>query len=307
MGQNDLNDDFLAKWADKSLSNEEQISFEKTQEGKLLKTILKGTDLLDVPAYDMDKVFANTRSLITSKRHIRKKKTLLKWSYLVAASIALLIVVNLFLFDTDKSYKTSIGEQLAVVLPDSSEVILNAKSKIDCNFKDWKISRKINLKGQAFFKVNKGSDFIVQTKLGDVSVLGTKFTVNAVDSIFEVICFEGKVKVEHEKFEEFLTKGQALKYVNSKLNQWNVESNEPSWIIVECSFVNAPLRQVILALEKQYDISINAQNIDQDILFTGGFTHSDLSIALKSVFDAFDIKYTFSSTNSKQIILSKGK
>jgi len=307
MGQNDLNDDFLAKWADKSLPEEEQISFEKTKEGKLLKTILKGTDLLDVPAYDMDKVFANTRSLITSKNHIRKNKALFKWSYLVAASVALLIVMNVFLFDTDKSYKTKLDEQLAVVLPDSSEVILNARSKIDYNLKDWKINRKVNLKGQAFFKVNKGSDFIVHTKHGNVSVLGTKFTVNAVDSIFEVICFEGKVKVEHEKFKEVITKGQALKYINSNLDQWHVVSKVPSWLIVECSFVNAPLRQVILALEKQYDISINAKNIDQDILFTGGFTHSDLSIALKSVFDAFDIKYVYSSSNTKHIILSKGK
>jgi len=307
MEQKYMNDDFLAKWADNSLSEKERIAFEKTKEGRLLKTVLKGTDLLDVPAYDKDKVFANTQSLIKPNRSIRKNQTLFKWSYAVAASVALLIVMNLFLFNTDQSYKTNFGEQLAVVLPDSSEVILNAKSKIDYNLKDWKTNRKVNLKGQAFFKVNSGSDFIVQTKHGDVSVLGTKFTVNAVDSIFEVICFEGKVKVEHEKIEEFLTKGQALKYVNSKLDQWQVESNVPSWIIVECSFVNAPLKQVILALEKQYNISINAENINQDILFTGGFTHSDLSIALKSVFDPFDIKYTFSSTNSKQIILSKGK
>jgi len=307
MKQRYMYDDFLAKWADKSLPEEEQASFDKTKEGKLLKTVLKGTDLLEVPAYDKDKVFANTQSLIKPNRSIRKNQNLFKWSYAVAASVALLIVMNLFLFNTDQSYKTNFGEQLAVVLPDSSEVVLNAKSEIDYNIKDWKRNRKVNLKGHAFFRVNKGSDFIVQTDHGNVYVLGTKFTVNSIDSIFEVICFEGKVKVEHGKFKEIISKGQALRYVNSKLDQWNVESSTPFWIIDESSFVNAPLRHVILALEKQYNISINAENIDQNIQFTGGFTHTDLAIALKSVFDAFDIKYTYSSTNSKQVILSKGK
>ena len=41
----------------------------------------------------------------------------------------------------------------------------------------WKNERSVNLDGEGFFKVAKGSKFDVETSAGTVSVVGTQFNV----------------------------------------------------------------------------------------------------------------------------------
>ncbi len=73
------------------------------------------------------------------------------------------------------------GAKCKVVLPDSTEVWLNAGSKISYakNFNDSE--RRLNLIGEAYFDVtaNKEKPFLVQTSDILVRALGTKFNVKA--------------------------------------------------------------------------------------------------------------------------------
>ncbi|MHB1277690.1 MAG: FecR domain-containing protein, partial [Bacteroidia bacterium] len=75
-----------------------------------------------------------------------------------------------------------------VVLPDSSVVYLNHKSKISYN-KNF-TPRTVNLEGEAFFSVNDGTTpFTVKTESGeDVVVKGTEFfmAVTSVGTVVEV-------------------------------------------------------------------------------------------------------------------------
>ena len=59
----------------------------------------------------------------------------------------------------------------------------------------------------------------------------------------------------------------------------------------ESSFVSVPLKYVILELEKQYNLEIDAIKIDDSIIFTGSFSNKDLKLALTSVFKTMNIKY----------------
>ncbi|WP_062054669.1 FecR family protein [Aquimarina longa] len=297
----DLNntDDFLAKWASGELSEQEMNTFRQSKDYILYETILEGTKLLDVPKVDNERLFERIHEDV-----IKNKKVIPmipKWLYAVAASIAL-IIGSTFFFNQNTTYQSGFGEQLTIILPDGSETILNAKSKLYYKKSNWKNSeRTVFLEGEAFFKVKKGSTFSVKSKDRTVSVLGTQFNVNANHDFFEVICYEGKVKVANTTISKIITKGEAVRNINSSFEEWKLNDTVPSWTIGESSFTNTPLEQVITALENQYQITINSQYIDTNQRYSGGFTHTNLKNALQTIFDAMNIKFNFTDKNTIEL------
>ena len=106
------------------------------------------------------------------------------------AAAACLALVLFFTFGrpSGTSISSSPAEMLTHVLPDRSTVRLNADSRIRVNEKKWEEKRQLALTGEAYFEVEKGQTFRVETDLGDVEVLGTKFNVYSRSGIFEVFC-----------------------------------------------------------------------------------------------------------------------
>jgi len=93
------------------------------------------------------------------------------------------------------------GSQAMTVLPDGSEVWLNAGSSLRFNnTSNFKESREVRLTGEAFFKVitNKKNPFVVKTKGLDIKALGTEFNVKAYpeEKIVEATLVEGIVRIE---------------------------------------------------------------------------------------------------------------
>ena len=289
-------DDFLAKWASDELSAADKETFEKSEDYKYYKVILEGTDVLEVPPYDKEKVFEG----ITNTKAEKTKVVPLfpKWTLSVAASLVVLLGLW-FAFNTGNTkHKTDFGEQLTLKLPDNSEVILNARSSISYNKKDWKNKRTLSLVGHAYFKVEKGSSFTVETNTGQVQVLGTKFSVHDDDSIFEVICFEGMVSVKSDEVVKTITNGEAIRVIEENWEGWNTKDEFPGWLQSRSTFKNAPLQRVITAIEKQYNVSIDATAIAEDQRFTGSFTHDDLEVALRTICESMEIKFIFKDENT---------
>ena len=191
---------------------------------------------------------------------------------------------------------------MSFTLPDGSKVILNSKSKLSYKKRNWGVdNRRVSLSGEAFFKVEKGAEFLVETKKGKVKVLGTQFTVNSYAQVFEVICFEGKVKAESQNHTEILTKGKAVRLVNNAFEPFTIGDTNPTWLQNESSFSNAPLTQVIKTLENQFNVIINGETIDTNQRFTGSFTHNNLETALRTVFESMDITFTFENENTIEL------
>ncbi|WP_303315314.1 FecR family protein [Flavivirga abyssicola] len=291
-----FNDDrFLAKWLENKLSDEEKIVFEKTDDFKLYDLILKGTEILEIPSYDKEETYKRTQQKIYERK--RQKVKTLQYTFAIAASVILILGITFF-FNQNEIINTDYGERLAIVMPDKSSITLNAKSTLKYKKKKWIKDRVVNLKGEAFFRVNKGNTFKVLTNIGSVTVLGTAFTVTNQENIFEVQCFEGQVKVIKGNRKIILDKGKAIRIVGDLLEEWQIKTTKPSWISNESSFYNAPLLQVIKALENNYGITIDASSISQQTRFTGSFTNTDLDVALQIVFEAMDIQYIFNTDNT---------
>jgi ferric-dicitrate binding protein FerR (iron transport regulator) len=116
---------------------------------------------------------------------------------------------------------TPLGSKSKIRLPDGSEVVLNAGSKLRYPQAFQKDSREVFLEGEAFFNVSHDAKckFLVNTKDIAIKVYGTKFNVKAYasDKTVETTLVDGKVSVvskieggRHDKKEILLKPNQRL-------------------------------------------------------------------------------------------------
>ena len=240
----------------------------------------------------LDSTLVKIKNSITQKRNTISNKFNYKWSFSIAATLAILFGLFFLMSTNEISHKTAFGEQKIIELHDGSQVTMNSRSLIEFNPDSWDSNRILKLSGEAYFKVNKGSQFTVNTKNGNVIVLGTEFNVNSLDNYFEVICYEGKVSVSSESSEHILQSTQRIRKVNGNPSESSAtQLSKPTWIDGESTFKSVPIRYVITALENQYNIKIDSESIDDSTVFSGSFPHDNLNIALITVFDALNMKY----------------
>lgn len=294
-------DTFLARWLNNELTPKELSEFEKSSDYLLYKKIAEKSLEFSAPDYNKGKIFDEIQQKVSSKKEGKVRSLVKRLSYVAAASIVLTIGI-LFFTDASTEHVTGFGEKLAVVLPDNSKVLLNAKTTISYDASTWDEKRVVKLDGEAYFEVEKGSTFSVETPNGQVAVLGTKFNVRTHEGCFEVVCYEGKVKTSAQQHSAILTRGNAFRKQHGiSPEKWNVVHNEPTWKTGESSFKSVPLKHVIKALENQYNITFDLSKIDSDNKFTGSFTHHNLQTALQTVFVPMKIGVTFSG--NKTVVL----
>ncbi len=298
-------DTFLARWISGELTPKELSEFKKSKDYKNFKRINEGSQNLSVPAYNKNTAFSNLQTDLNKKN--KTVKLIPNWAYSAAAILVVALGIFFFLNHRTSHFKTGIGEQLVVTLPDNSKVNLNANSSISFKEKGWSENRILEFSGEAFFDVEKGSSFKVNSKQGIVEVLGTEFNVISRNNFFEIKCYEGKVKVTGSGNSDLalLTLGKAFRRYKNKNKNWTFIEKTPTWIQGESSFKDLPLHEVIKALENQYKVKFDSSHINLERRFTGSFTHKNLKLALQTVFNTMDIIYTRSKNNT--IILKDKK
>lgn len=287
-------EELIQKWLDHNLNSEEQKAFEQLEDYKDLMQLDKALNAFKSPEFSVDKNYQALRPSLKKESKQSWYKPLLK----VAAVLAICFSVYYYTTTLDSTFNTEIAQQTTIDLPDTSEVILNANSNLVFNKSSWDDKREVKLNGEAFFKVAKGEKFDVVTDKGIVSVLGTQFNVKHRDNYFEVKCYEGLVGVKTKDNYTELTPGNGLKIIDGKLfaNEKEI-TTQPSWLRGESNFVNTPFKHVITELENYYDIKIVVDKADADRLYTGGFTHKNLDLALKSVTIPLNLSYSKSGTS----------
>lgn len=287
---------FLARWIAGELTSEELENFRNSEDFVLYNKINEASQTLKTPKFNKEETFGKIKKQ-TSKNDAAKVKQLFPlWGY--AAAAAIIIAFGIFYFTSaTNTYETGFSEQLSVVLPDQSKVRLNANSHLEFKTYNWLDNRTLNLNGEAFFEVEKGNAFKVLTAQGCVEVLGTKFNVVARENYFEVQCREGKVQVTSVPSNEkaILIPGKAVRVFKNKLETWEFNTSESTWTEGESTFFDTPIQQVLVALENQYQITVDASQIDLNTRFTGGFAHKDLNLALRTVCIPMDFTYNFNA------------
>ncbi|WP_457609973.1 FecR family protein [Lutibacter sp.] len=292
------NEYFLAAWSEGKISAEELKKYVSEEDFNAYMELEKGIHLYEKLEAPLDHSFKKIQEKIKHKPKARVRKLYVSWFTSIAASIVLFVGLYSLLGNNTVLFNTNIGEHINVALLDGSEVILNSKSEISYNKRTWKKEREVTLKGEAYFKVQKGSTFTVKTINGYVTVLGTQFNVISRDNFFEVVCYEGKVSVKNNINSVILLPGNSVRVLNGEIiENHQVKQQSPSWILGESTFKSIPLKYVINALENQYDVRFDRSLIDESVIYTGSFNNKNLEIALATVFKATNIKYKMTTTN----------
>ena len=293
------NEKEILKWLNNELSSEEIEDLKQSEDLQTLEKIAHYASQLETPQVDVHAALEAFKTRNHSKKKIKVRTLNFNTLYKFAAVVVVMLTSAYFLFfNTITSFETQIAQIKTVTLPDNSEVILNAASKLTFNEKKWADKRALTLEGEAFFKVQKGQTFKVNTTSGVVTVLGTQFNVKERKNYFEVNCYEGLVSVTYHNETIKLPPGKTFRIINGIIeNVEDIKAQNPSWIQQESSFNKIPLDQVIAELERQYDIKIKVKGVDTLKLFTGSFTHTDKEIALQAVTIPLQLSYSSEGEN----------
>ena len=262
-----------------------QFGFE---DDELLRKTLSELDQLKVkPSLSKEEAWNRFEQAVVVRSNEKQRPNVITFGIVwkIAASILLILSLWLGLNAWNMaSYATANNQVNEVVLPDNSTVRLNAASKLNYKKFRWNILRRVELSGEAYFKVNKGSSFEISTLGKTIKVLGTEFNVFSRENYFEVKCISGKVEVQIPGNEKIiLTKGKALKKEpgDKAPTKFDITTNAATWINGDFYYNDTDINLVFDEIARQFNVYISRDKLDRR--YTGYFNKSELKKALNSV------------------------
>lgn len=265
-------DIILSKWLQGEVSDEEvQRQFDGI-DLEYLRSTLDKQEKLEVTATDPSLQWDIFESKMSKTEIKASRSPIIKWIVLGV----LLLAGALFLFFNLKNSNTTIApksnefEQYA--FEDGSEVRLWPGSAITFDESTYLSDRYIKLDGEAFFDVQKGASFRVNTPAGEIQVLGTSFNVWSADrKNTEVKCYSGSVRVtdNYEK-EVVLSPGEKVTITDNRLTRtktFDVNQQKAKGSLKH--YDKAKAKWVIEDLENLYNIEVNIPNDLANQRFSG--------------------------------------
>lgn len=249
-----------------------------------------------------------------------------RWWYAAAASILLFITAGLTFFTISSVWEVgSVTEavtteegQAEVLLPDGTRVWLNNQSTLSYPEEFEGNTRNVQLEGRAFFDVssNPSQPFLVQTSELVIRVLGTSFDISAYknDRDMTVTVASGSVSVsgpaENYASEELslntLQPGEQLmydrqnrQYVRQTMALGDIRALREGRLV----FQNLSLMNIVQALERRYDITVNFENAsDKEQRLTFKPNSNDLDEVLQVLSLVSGLEYTLNKNKRKVVM-----
>ena len=196
------------------------------------------------------------------------------------------------------------GGENTVILADGTTVHLNAGSKLTYPVRFAGKRRVVALEGEAYFDVVKDETrpFIVQTHLGEVTVLGTAFNINAyTDASVYTTLVHGKVQFSSSSIGTIiLSPGEPAVVSANGSEKRMVDLDEyVGWVDGRYVFNNRPLGEIMQTFERWYDIQVYYETPHlRDITYSGSLKRYG---TINSFLDALeltgDLTYKISGRN----------
>ena len=171
--------------------------------------------------------------------------------------------------------ETPRGGEYALLLSDGTKVHLNAMTSLRFPVTFDNGPRKVEMEGEAYFDVVKDETrpFIVQTHLGEVTVLGTAFNINAyTDASVYTTLVHGKVQFSSSSIGTIiLSPGeQAVVSANGSEKRMVDLDEYVGWVDGRYVFNNRPLGEIMQTFERWYDIQVYYETPHlRDITYSG--------------------------------------
>jgi transmembrane sensor len=213
---------------------------------------------------------------------VSPKKSFRKKLAIAVAIIGCIIIAETAWFAT-KSFKhkkeisetvsfkkkiTERSEYKYLLLPDSTQVWLNAVSSLEFPDHFEENKREVFLSGEAYFDVKHAekTPFIIHTGNISTTVLGTAFNIKAYPDRKTIIVAvsRGKVKVSRgDELVATLTKGQQVKVSNknNEIATKNIsETQVAAWQQGNMVYDDESISDIIADLERMYNVNIRLTN-----------------------------------------------
>lgn len=214
----------------------------------------------------------------------------------IAASLAIMIF---FIWGPSTPQKamvigkfvTGMGERKEIKLPDGSVVMLSSNSTLVYEEGYNTDDRKVQLDGNAFFKVasNPQKPFSVYSEGFSTTALGTSFYVSSDSMMYAVKLLEGKVKINSQE------KGKSTILYPGEEVVWDDNNGSftkrgydtvmlNNWLEGKIVFQKTPVEEAFAILRDWYGVEIidNRQN-KKEISINGTYEHVQLADILKVI------------------------
>jgi len=302
-----------------------------TSEGAYMRHIMKHKDEFFV---EEDSIETNSDDIVSEAspgffRSLFSTKRLFILSFLAfiiltTGAIYLLTQKNDAKLPTEKgisSIVTKNGNRTKVVLPDGSQVWLNAGSNLDYDNSTFNNElREVSLNGEAYFDVTKDPEkpFIIHTKKMDIKVLGTVFNVRSYsdEKIAEAALIKGSIEVtltdrkdqkiilkpnekisisnEEPKSEKKPEKISSVKAVAVRIPQFEVNDLKPNptyniigeiaWTQNKLFFEDEIFEDIVLRMERWFGKKVTIANESlKNVHYTGNYENETLEEVLLSL------------------------
>jgi len=288
---NSYEKDQFDKWLSDSEENREL--YEKT---RILWNRMDG--IYAHSAFDQSAAKINIRSRIQAKNQSKQRHKTRVWIS-AAASILLLIGLGLsalYLYNQNFGNKIiyTSGETVKEIqLSDGSHVWLNFNSSLQVAGNFGKKQRKVMLKGEAYFEVNRDESKPFKIYAGETvtEVLGTSFNIESdtISGNVNVIVNTGKVGFYDSKqkdYQKILLPNDHATYLaeNQKISvSSNSDLNFLAWKTGILNFYDTPVSEVCKVLSKQYHKQVICKIKQPDMTLTGTFQNESLDDVLNAI------------------------
>src|SRR5690606_29503820 len=168
----------IQKWLNDELTPEEHEAFKALDDYQYYVDIIENAQQFKVSKDSKVDDFETFNQKILTKE-TKTVRPLWAHPFLRIAAV-LVIALGLYfaLWHHPTIHVNTLAQQETTIEPpDASTVTLNALSEVEVSETNWHDKRESHLKGEAFFKVQKGETVDVITSDGTVTVVGTEFSV----------------------------------------------------------------------------------------------------------------------------------
>lgn len=249
-------------------------------------------------------------------RKRRKRFLYISWMKYAAVAVLFFSLCLIWMHISSKEQKEDFihiespkGQRTYLVLPDSTEVWLNSRSRLKISNRFNEKDRSVMLDGEGLFHVHKDENnpFTVRTKQYDVVVTGTKFNVFAysLSPIFETDLIEGSVSIYNPDNQQDMLhlRPNEKGYSEAGVLQRTVSSFAESESFKNglYAFEDRSLAYLAQRLELWYDVKICITNPNiSEYSFSGKFRQTD---EMNKIFDAIKEtgKFDYTILNEEKI------
>ncbi|MDA3818211.1 MAG: FecR family protein [Prolixibacteraceae bacterium] len=229
-----------------------------------------------------------------------QKTKVRKLIYSVSSVAAVgLILFALYFFFAFETYTGSQQASNVFYLPDNSRVVLTDGASL--KYSKINYNRNVKLKGEAYFEVKSGDGFFVDTREGDVMVLGTRFRVSDMKKRLHVQCYEGAVGVHYATERVKISRGMLLEGFEQEVNVTEGKGyGYPDFARFNFSCKNKDLNEIWPEIEKYFGVDINYTHPDCQS-FTGSISAGNVNHVLDIICTSMKLEYTINENNQVEI------